>query len=244
MLLDQIRVNYNLPSKLSHHLLVLKNFEIFIVCDDSGSMTTRVDSTRNTRWDELCVIVKTILKIAILFDLNGVDINFLNRGVYSKIRNPSQVDQAFKKQPVGYTPLVPVLRKIFQHPKAQPGREKKLLVIVATDGKPTNDDGDEIVDELEDLMRHTRIAETTHVSFLLCTDEPKCVDYLRRWDQTMTNVDVTDDYTTESKRIRECQENENYEFTYSDYIIKALIGSIVPDVDYLNERRVETVSRM
>ena len=86
-------------------------------------------------------------------------------------------------------------------------------------------------------MRHVRKKETTYVSFLLCTDEPECVAYLERWDRTMENVDVTDDYETELAKIRQCQEDERFVFTKSGYIVKALIGSIVPHIDRLNQAK-------
>ena len=201
-------------------------------------MTTEVDSTDRTRWDELREIVRRILQIAVMFDTNGVDIYFLNEDQeYTKIKNPEDVDHLFSKTPSGYTPLVSVLRKIFQSPLARRRREKKLLVFVATDGEPTNEDGDSVINELEQLMWETRILDTTYVSFLLCTDERECVDYMARWDRTMKNVDVTDDYDTEREKIRVCQGNPHYPFTYDDYIIKALIGSIVPHIDRLNEPR-------
>lgn len=228
----------HIDSRFINFLLTLKNFEIVIVCDDSFSMTTEVDGTHRTRWDELREIVKRILQIAVLFDQNGVDIYFLNEDeVFEKIKNPKDVDDLFSKEPNGYTPLVPILSKIFQSRLAKRGREKKLLVFVATDGKPTNVDGDSEIEELEDLLRNMRTVDTTYVSFLLCTDERECVDYMERWDRTMINVDVTDDYETEKEKIRRCQGDPHYPFTYDDYIVKALIGSIVPHIDRLNEPR-------
>lgn len=234
---DKIRNDHRIHSRFIDYLLLLKTFEIVIVCDDSGSMNTEVDGTHRTRWDELCEIVKRILRIAVIFDTNGVDMYFLNEGQAHKIKNPEDVDHLFSKTPSDYTPLVPVLREVFQSSLARRGREKNLLVFVATDGEPTNDDGDPMIEQFEDLMRHTRIADTTYVSFLLCTDERKCVEYMAKWDREMVHVDVTDDYDTEREKICQCQGDPNYPFTYDDYIVKALIGSIVPHIDRLNESR-------
>ena len=239
IVIEKLRSEKNLHSILTRYIVQLYGYEVVIVCDDSGSMITPVDETRKTRWDELCTIVKRILDITVMFDSTGVDLYFLNGGEYPKIKDPADVDHAFARTPRGFTPLVPVLKQIFQSKMAARGRDKKVLVFVATDGKPTNDDGDEIVEELEHLMRYTRDKETTFVSFLLCTDEQQCVDYLERWDRTMENVDVTDDYETELRKIRQCQEDENYRFSYDDYIVKALIGSMVPHIDRLNEQKIQ-----
>jgi hypothetical protein len=55
----------------------------------------------------------------------------------------------------------------------------------------------------------------------------------------MLNVDVTDDFHTETEKIRKCQEDNNFPFTYGDYIVKALVGAIIPNIDRLNERKIE-----
>jgi hypothetical protein len=223
---------------MADYLLKLRDFEIIIVCDDSGSMTTKVNNTEATRWDKLCSIVKVLIEIGVIFDSNGVDIHFLNRNKFLKVKNPKDVELAFAKPPGGFTPLVPVLKKIFESPLARRGRDKKLLVFVATDGEPTDEDGNSMVSELKHLMEETRQSETTYVSFLVCTDETDRIDYLSEWDRTMLNVDVTDDFHTETEKIRKCQDN-NFPFTYGDYIVKALVGAIIPNIDRLNERKIE-----
>ena len=237
MAMDAIHKDLHIRSRYDEHLQALEDFEIVIVCDDSGSMVTRVKSTRKTRWEELCHIVKKVLQIAVRFDPTGIDIYFLNGGKFLKVKNPEQVDSVFARKPIGHTPLVPILRDIFQSSAASPRRDKKLLVLVATDGKPTNEEGEDDVDKFEELMNVVRNAETTYVSFLLCTDDANSMKYLKKWDRNMAHVDVTDDYDSELVRIRKCQEDENFPFTKDDYIVKALIGSIIPDIDLLNEKK-------
>ena len=220
---------------MAERLRVLQDFEIVIVCDDSGSMLTKVDGTQRTRWDELCEIVKIVLKIGVMFDSNGVDIYFLNRDPFTNVKDPHTVDQVFQILPRGYTPLVPVLNQVFTSKLAARGRDKKLLVFVATDGRPTDKDGNVNIGELEQIMRYTRQVETTYVSFLLCTDEPSCVDYLNEWDQTMPNVDVTDDFHTEREKVLRYAKNPNQRFSRGDYVVKALVGAIDPEIDALGE---------
>ena len=238
MEMNAIHTELHIRSCYDEHLLVLEDFEIVIVCDDSGSMVTRVKSTGRTRWEELCDTVKKVLPIAARFDANGVDLYFLNRGKYLKVKHSEQVDLVFAGKPTGYTPLVPVLEEIFKSSIALSGRDKKVLVLVATDGKPTNEDGDDEVDKLEYLMNEVRNSETTYVSFLLCTDDAKSMEYLKKWDERMPNVDVTSDYDTELAKIRKCQKNEDFPFSKDDYIVKVLVGPIVQDIDDLNEETV------
>lgn len=230
----KIARDLDIKRSMAEYLRQLRNFEIVIVCDDSGSMLTPVDSQQRTRWDELCRIVKMIIPIGVMLDPTGVDIHFLNRPAHFNVKDPKMVDDAFREPPSGFTPLVPVLETIFQSKLADRGRDKKLLVLIATDGAPTDTDGDENIADFERTMRETRKVDTTFVSFLLCTDDETCVDYMREWDGAMENIDVTDDYITERNRIRECQRNNNFPFSHGDYIVKALVGAIDPKIGRLN----------
>lgn len=232
--LQVIAREYEIRPDMLDRLRVLRDFEIVIVCDDSGSMKTTVDGTQRTRWDELCHIVKIILKIAVIFDTNGVDIYFLNEERSFNVKNPAEVEHLFSKRPGGFTPLVSVLSRIFQLPPSLRGHDKKLLVFVATDGMPTDDKGNENIPELDNLMRQTRRAETTFVSFLICTDDPIYVNYLNGWDRTMKNVDVTDDFNTERNEVRKYH-GANYPFSIGDYVVKAVLGAIDFKMDALNE---------
>jgi len=89
---------------------------------------------------------------------------------------------------------------------------------------PTDPNGELDVAELEKVMRNER-TPTTFVTFLACTDEPEALDYLNNWDRTMEHVDVVDDFRSELAQIRQKQ-GPNVKFSYGEYLVKALIGSI------------------
>jgi hypothetical protein len=40
---------------------MLEQFEIIVLCDDFGSMNTRIGGTHGTHWNELQAIEKTII---------------------------------------------------------------------------------------------------------------------------------------------------------------------------------------
>ncbi|CAF1077321.1 unnamed protein product [Didymodactylos carnosus] len=197
-------------------------------------MKTPVDGTKSTRWDELCSIVKIVLEIGTIFDTNGVDLYFLNRPAFLRIKDPRDVERAFTNPPSGFTALAPALRDILQLPAARPGYDKKLLIFIATDGAPTDDNGDPDLAEFERVMREERKSDTTHVMFLLCTDDETCVNYLNEWDLTMKHVDVTDDFRTEREKVHRYR-GSDYQFSLGDYIVKALIGAVDRQMDEINE---------
>ncbi|CAF3893340.1 unnamed protein product [Adineta steineri] len=236
--LQKVILKYEIPKKFADRLHILAKYELIIVCDDSGSMETFVDNSPRTRWDELREFVRIILEIGIIFDESGVDIYFLNREPILNVKNPETIDHAFAKSPYGYTPLVRTLKNIFQLPATRRGYDKKALVFVATDGASTDDEGNVNVDELKHLMNVERQVNTTFVKFLICTDDRNCVDYLYDWDKTMKNVDVTDDFHTERKRVHQWQ-GTNFQFSKGEYIVKALIGAIDQKMDDLDEKLIE-----
>ena len=56
---------------------------------------------------------------------------------------------------IGPTPIVRVLRQVL-HEKQLKIQEQKLLILIATDGVPTNDNGQHDVKSLENALRHER----------------------------------------------------------------------------------------
>lgn len=219
---------------MAKHLETLRGYEVVVVCDDSGSMNTPLDGTEQTRWDQLRKVVTMGLEVIMPLNPRGVDLYFLNQDSLRHVKDHAQVLQIFSKSPEGYTPLVPVLEKVFQLPASRRGHDKKLLVFIAADGALTDEDGNETIDQLERLMIEKRQQETTFVQFLICTDEPQHVDYLTGWDRTMKNVDVTRDFKREKDRIQQCRRYA-HPFTMGDYVVKALVGAIVPEIDVINE---------
>ena len=49
------------------------------------------------------------------------------------------------------------------------------------------------------------------------------------------NYDINHDYKTQRNKIRQRRGNRSYPFTYGDYVIKLMMGSIVRELDHLDE---------
>ena len=62
--------------------------------------------------------------------------------------------------------------------------------------------------------------------------------YLNNWDRTIPRLDVIDDFRNEKLEILGAQ-GSNFKFSFGDYIVKSLIGSIDPEMDNMDERRAE-----
>ena len=232
--LQAVAAKYKICDALTQRLCMLEQFEIVLLCDDSGSMNTPLEGTHKTRWDELQAIVNIIIEISVVLDSNGVDVHFLNRDAVFNVTDPRHIYKSFAAYPVGATPLTPALRRIFQLAANNSNRKKHLLVFVATDGEPTDSRANVDIPSLERLMLIERQSDKMHVVFLTCTDDKSSVAYLSEWDRTMVNVDVIDDYKTEREEIRQIQ-GLRFPFSFGDYIAKALLGAVDPQMDSLDE---------
>ncbi|CAF3408023.1 unnamed protein product, partial [Rotaria sp. Silwood2] len=236
--LSDLAEKYNIKKDLVERLHILEDFEIVILCDDSGSMNSQIDGTEKTRWQELKEIVKIVLEVATVFDENGVNVYFIHRRPVFDVTDPKMVDQHFIEDPQGYGSLVPLLQVIFQLPASKVGNDKKLLVFIATDGSTTDETNEFALSPLEKVMREERVSDTTHVMFLLCNNDSKSIEYFSQWDENMKNVDVTRSYKTEKEII--CRyRGRDYPFSFGDYVVKALLGAVDPDIDALNEPDVD-----
>ena len=238
----RIALKYDIRTDFCYRLRQLEDFQIVIVCDDSSSMTNRVTSVelfsahsgggidpfspRKTRWDELKDFTNIATSIATIMDRDGIDLYFLNRGTAKNVTNVDMINEWFHKEPSGSTPLVSRLQDVF-HDYASVIKEKKLLIIIATDGEP--DEGRmAFVNTLKNKPTNT------FVSILTCTDDDSIVSYLNDIDRLVSNVDTVDDYRNEKNEILKAQ-GEAFHFTYGDYVVKTLLGSVDDYFDKLDE---------
>jgi hypothetical protein len=231
---------YEIRPDFCSKLRQLEGFEIVIVCDDSGSMANVLDQTpgdpfgkKYTRWDELKHYVSIVTDIAGILDQNGLDIYFLNRPSVSGITHSEQVQPLFQNPPAGYTPIPRVFNQILRD-KAAIIAEKKMLMLIATDGQPTNDVGNDATNEFFHCLKMR--SPNVYVSIIACTDDASSMTYLNNIDHIIPSVDVNDDYLSEKKEVQAAQ-GANYAFSFGDYVVKTLLGSIDPVFDTLDETR-------
>jgi hypothetical protein len=67
--LNQVAQQYEIHPQFAARLQALGNYEVVLLCDDSGSMNTVIQGTNQTRWDELksvCFILIFIFNLIII----------------------------------------------------------------------------------------------------------------------------------------------------------------------------------
>ncbi|CAF1467564.1 unnamed protein product [Adineta steineri] len=199
----------------------LEGYEFVFICDDSSSMITPIGEITDpfaslpTRWEELKKIVSIVVDLASTLDPDGVDIYFLNREPIFNVRSSVELVNIFKVPPRGSTPIVPVLRRVLQD-KHQQIYERKLLILLATDGVPTDNHERPDINTLKQVLRRERFpTDRVPVTIIACTDDEYSMEYLNNWDKTIPNLDVVQDYRSEQKQILDCQ-GKDFPFSFGD----------------------------
>ncbi|KAG7353283.1 hypothetical protein IV203_009332 [Nitzschia inconspicua] len=105
-----------------------------------------------------------------------------------------------KVQPHGGTPLVDHLERIFQ---SLQHIESKIVLVVATDGKPTDSFGytsPQVDRDFENALR--RVQSKAFVVIRLCTNDDNVLKYYQQLDEKEEfNLEVLDDYTDEAREV-------------------------------------------
>jgi hypothetical protein len=232
-MLNQLARDHNINPMFKEMLWQINEKHIITICDDSGSMNATVDGSSKTRWDELRKAILEILDVALIFDPVGMDVHFLNRAPQVGVKFSEQITLSFSAPPNGGTPLITKLTEIEQQYRTLPYGK---LLIIATDGEPSDDNGQQNYPKLKACMARL-VEQGYNIAFLICTDQDYQIRYINDIDRQYQQVDVTDDYKTELKEVRRAQ-GRSFQFSYGDYIVKLLVGSIDHTLDQMDERRL------
>ena len=222
-----VKQNELRPDIAQQLLHVLSNCEIVMLCDDSDSMNKAIAEEgtdpfapkRSTRWLELKKLAAIIIDFVTAINQSGLDIYFLNRPPIHNVTNVAGLQSTFNNVPNGGTPLIGAINQIYQN-KANLPPNKNLLIVVITDGEPT--DGSR--SDLYNILIHKR--PNFHISFAECTDNAEDMEYLDQWNTMIQNFDNTEDYREELARVKNVQGNQ-FKFDFTDYVIKILLATFV-----------------
>lgn len=219
---------------------LLFKYDIVLLVDDSKSLDTRTSFDKPTAWKRLTQTALLVLSASTAYDEDGIDLFAFGRDEQRNVMNERALKAWFKPKPVNAaTPLAEKIQDIFNE---YSNNEKPVLLLVATDGVP-NDGGSEVDGRVifEDMMRQRERNEVLRdkfaVNFLLCTEESSTVEYFRGVDENYTNVDVSNFYEIEKAEVQ--RHNADHPFSEGDWLVKMLLGSIVPELDDLDEKKVK-----
>lgn len=231
----QLCQQYEIRQETIDKIYLLNMCDIVIVADDSGSMRQRTFGNQ-TRWTQLKNTISICTEIINCINSSTVDLCFVNRynEYYNNIKSFQEIDAIFhRREPCGLTPLVFVLDQILKRKKWS----KKLLILIVTDGEPTDFNIDATKTSNESINGFKKILmekdDNVYINILACTDDKESMKYLNKWDKEIKNLDVIEGYLSERNQILSKGKVEN--FSFGEYVIKALIGSLDENTDKLDE---------
>ena len=186
---------------------VLTSADIVLLCDDSTSMWATVQPepgvpappTPVTRWDELKRLAATLIDFITATSEHGMDITFLNRPGVQRVTGLPGLQPLFADLPQGSTPLGRAIDNILTQRAATLAPGRQLLLVVATDGEPSDCNADQLFSMLNS---HLSRNGALHVSAVELTDNEETMAYMDDWNQRITYFDNTDDYRTDLRKVK------------------------------------------
>ncbi|PNH01564.1 hypothetical protein TSOC_012545 [Tetrabaena socialis] len=225
---------FRITAEVAIDLYQLALYDIVILADDSGSMTT------DSRIDELSAVVEKIAGVASRFDQDGMTLCFLNDAKVSSNLRAADVSSALQKVRFsGRTPIGSVLRQRILHPmvikKMSHGHlQKPVLVITLTDGEP--DSKDDLVKTLQEAKDFNLSTGSTCAAFEFAQigTDPTAQRFLNELDvhPSIGNiVDVTSSFELEEEEYAKAGAT----LTPHMWILKLMLGAIDPQYDSADE---------
>ena len=92
----------------------------------------------------------------------------------------------FHEKPNGFTPLTRTLNLVLNDNPPHVLGERKLLIVIATDGEPTDTQGKVNIPEFRNVFLSR--PSIVYTSIVACTDDDGSIGYLNRWDKEMPRL--------------------------------------------------------
>jgi len=165
------------------------------------------------------------------FRPEGIDVHFLNAGKVLSVKSPmnEKLQNIFQAGPTGKTPLTSTLKHVANECQAR--SELPYIMFIFTDGEP--DGGPrKFIKALDELVHRKDMS--VKVQIMACSNNDDEIQWLNDLDKESDAIDVTDDYYNEKKRILAIK-GDDYAFTRSDWVVKAILGPVDKSVDEVNE---------
>jgi len=224
--LRQACVAHEIRADFAAKLRQLEGYDIVFLVDDSGSMSSRTTGTA-TRWSEVQQFANCVVEIATCLDPDGIvpDDSWIARGLRTWNR--------YRRLKVHLSPrpmaglLSAAVRSIL-HDKAES---------IAKENAPRNCNRWAAVWRRCDVSKHPDAKATKCIRDPSpASEDEKAVGYLNEFDKNIPRVDVCDDFVSERREVLAAR-GPSYPFSFGDYVVKVLLGSIDSFFDQLDEKR-------
>ncbi len=253
---------YEVPIGLLYKLLELRNYDLYFILDDSGSMATKTnlvgpkDYTSPymkerytgvhtiTRWNEQEDRIHMLVDFLAYVPTKSVTIRFLNRSntiVFDKFKNPDvlrdiaheQLNNSFLRGPSGGTPIKTIFEQALKF-------SDPTMIYLFTDGVPS----DCTIPQIYDIMANRQTPLKYPITLVSCTDEDSDVEWMKEVESKGPYIAEVDDYVSEKNEVIEGQ-GFGFPYTKGLWIMCLLVACINPDdLDALDDPVIITKSSL
>jgi hypothetical protein len=238
---DQLASRWGMPKELATDLASLALYDIVILADDSSSMSFE---EQGERIEDLKIILSKVAEVATMFDQDGILIRFLNaRTEGNGIRNAQEAENVVKQVRFqGLTPLAASMQHNVLEPVvfnlAQSGQlQKPVLVITITDGEPSDNPRDAILQVIANARR--RLApqygpKCLAFQFAQVGRDQRAQHFLEKLDKSPEVgdiIDCTSYYELEAEEFK----RKGIDMTVEIWLVKMMVGAIDPSYDAEDE---------
>ena len=242
----EFATKFGISDTFAGKLRQLGDFKVIMANDDSGSMNSDAyggDYIKNnpygaipTRFDELLKMVEIVINMAGVLSKEALDLYFMNRAPKLNVKSFDEVRECFLKKPTEYdlTPTVGMLEKIIAV-NQRVMVEKNVIIFLATDGSPTNIEGQEDIENLNKYVDYVmRQYPRLYITFMACVSDEALLATMDNLGKKYKRVGVVDQFNVEYKEMMAKHASKpNFTFTMGDYVTKALLVSIDPETKAL-----------
>ncbi|KAK4058351.1 hypothetical protein OIO90_000509 [Microbotryomycetes sp. JL221] len=244
--IQRVAAEWNIRPEVAIDLVRLSLFDVVLYLDDSGSMKFE---EHGTRIDDLRLVVERATAAATLFDHDGISMRWMNSEMSADhVATTQMALQFLERNPMsGMTPLGTnlsrkVLEPLLLRPAQQSSLKKPVLVIMVTDGEPTGEDRQTLVNVIrhaKDQLSNTRYGpDALSIELAQVGTDNAARRFLQEIDQhpvVGSMIDVTSDYEHEAEQWLNA--NPSITLTPELYVIKLLLGGVDAALDSRDERK-------
>ncbi len=180
-----------------------------------------------TRWGELRQTLEKLVHMLLVVDhADGFMLKFLNDPGWYQINSAEALEQCFKPQARGLTPLMANLQLLAGGFTQGTFPEGDTIVVVMTDGTPS----DSTLPQIQQMLQGR--AKDVYMTFLMCTEDDETVAAYNQCVDPIWGCDITDDYKSEKKEV----EAAGNKLSYHKWLAKAVLGGKMPKYDKMDKK--------
>lgn len=232
-----LAARWRMPVELALDLASLALYDVILFADDSGSMAFEENGERI---DDLKLIGSKVAEIATLFDDDGILVRFMNSPTEGNgVRSAADVNALLAGvQYAGLTPLATALQSKVLAPivfsLAGSGQlAKPVLVLTITDGEPTDNPRDLVVQVIKDARNRLAAQygpKAVAFEFAQVGKDTRAQAFLGQLDKHPAvggSIDCTSYFEMEQAEYQKRGINLSPEL----WLVKMMVGSIDPTYD-------------